>query len=373
MNKIILTIILSFLLYQTNAQNTTSKRSLDSLVKEMQIITEEEKAQLMARLVMIDDKVKKGELNVNDALDIKLLETDVTNLRIKRRMAFYEQQLKDNINAQLSGSEIDIVLPVQDYVASADIPTETPKVEKVYGERYNNNSSKTNTTIISKEIKVYKESRYKDYVVLGFGQNSLIEDGNISNFPSTDMSIIQSRNYEFGLSWKYRVLENSSLIMLRYGVSYYRTHLTPRNNLIFQKDNNITSLVQASDEVVNHKFTNNYVMVPVHLELDFSSKYTSKKTGNIHYRSQRGLRLGVGGYLGLLTTSRQETTIIVNNRANKSKAKGDFNVSPILFGTEAYVGVKDVSLRFRYDLSQLFSQNPNQQNVASIGLRWDLW
>ena len=161
-------------------------------------------------------------------------------------------------------------------------------------------------------------------------------------------------------------------LMFRYGMSYYRSHLTTRNELVFVKDGNITQLIRPVDEVVNNKFTNNYFIAPVHLEFDFSNKYTSRKTGNTYIRSQKGMRIGVGGYLGVLTSSRQETVYLVNNRENTSKVKGDFNVSQLIYGTEAYLGFKDMSLRIKYDLSELFAQNPNRLNVASVGLRWDL-
>jgi hypothetical protein len=371
MYKTILIIVLSFFINQVFTQNTSTSMSLDSLVLEMQKITEEEKSQLMARLVMIDEKVRLGELNVNDALDIKLLETDVTNLRIKRRMAFYEQQIKDVINAQLSGEDFDLALANQQYVSPEMTTNEKPQIEKVYGERYSSSNSPKAETL-PKEVRTYKESRYIDQVVLGFGVNTLLNNGNTSNLSDTDVNIIQSRNYEFGLAWKYRIIENSNLLMLRYGISYYRAHLSPRNELIFVKDGNITNLLRPTDEVISNKFTNNYFIAPIHLELDFSQKYTAKKSGHSYLRSQRSFRVGVGAYIGILASSRQNTTFLINNRTSKTNIKGDYNVSQIIYGTEAYVGFKDMSVRLKYDISELFSQNPNQQNVASLGLRWDL-
>jgi hypothetical protein len=229
MYKTILIIVLSFFINQVFTQNTSTSMSLDSLVLEMQKITEEEKSQLMARLVMIDEKVRLGELNVNDALDIKLLETDVTNLRIKRRMAYYEQQIKDVINAQLSGEDFELSLANQQYVSPEMTTNEKPQIEKVYGERYSSSNSPKAETL-PKEVRTYKESRYIDQVVLGFGVNTLLNNGNTTNLSDTDINIIQSRNYEFGLAWKYRIIENSNLLMLRYGISYYRAHLSPEMN-----------------------------------------------------------------------------------------------------------------------------------------------
>lgn len=355
---------------QVKAQSSATNISLDSLVKEMQKVTDEEKAQLMTRLVMIDEKVKKGELNINDALDIKLLETDVTNLRIKRRMAHFEQQIKEVVNAQLEGRETDLAVVKETYVEPATVTQETPRVEKVYGERYT--SSNNNEESKPKQPRVFKESRYTDQIVLGFGYNTLLKNGKTSDPSNTDANIVQSRNYEFGLAWKYRMAGYGPSLMFRYGISYMRSHLTTRNELIFVKDGNITQLIRPADEVINNKFTNNYFIAPVHLELDFSNKYISKRTGNTYIRSQKGLRLGVGGYLGVLTSSRQETTYLINNRENTAKVKGDFNVSQLIYGTEAYLGLKDVSIRVRYDLSELFAQNPGRMNVATLGLRWDL-
>ncbi len=380
MEKIIITILISFLVNQVGfAQNTAPKQSLDSLMKEMQMVTEDEKAQLMARLIMIDEKVKKGELNVNDALDIKLLETDVTNLRIKRRMASYEQQMKDLINARLSGDEMTFELDKETYTNAEITIQESPKVEKVYGDRYmseiNSNapSNQSNDESKSSETRIYKESRYIDQVVFAFGYNTLLDDGNTSDFSNTQINITQSRNYEFGLAWKYRIISNSNLLMLRYGVSYYRTHLSPRYEQIFQRDGNFTNLVTPLDDVAYSKFTNNYFIAPIHLEFDFSQRYMSRRSGKIYMRSQRGLRLGVGMYVGILASStRQNIVYSENSRLSESKLKGDYNVSQFLYGTEANIGFREFSIRVKYDLSDLFANNPNRQNVASIGMRWDL-
>jgi hypothetical protein len=80
--------------------------------------------------------------------------------------------------------------------------------------------------------------------------------------------------------------------------------------------------------------------------------------------------LGIGGYGGVRIKSKQLIHYEENGDKEKTKQKGDFNVSDLNYGLSTYIGYKAISLYCKYDMNQLLKNNRDLNNV-SLGLRWD--
>ena len=113
-------------------------------------------------------------------------------------------------------------------------------------------------------------------------------------------------------------------------------------------------------------FKNVYFVVPMHLEFDFSKTKTvdDKKV----FKSHRGARFGIGGFVGVNTNSKQFIEYKQDGYKFSEKQKGDFNVNDFTYGLSTYIGYKQTSLYLKYDLNPIFKNNPIDQNNISLGI-----
>ena len=116
-------------------------------------------------------------------------------------------------------------------------------------------------------------------------------------------------------------------------------------------------------------FKNVFLTLPLHLEFDFSN--TEGKDGKRVFRTHQGFRVGLGGFVGYNTNSKQFLSYKVDGYRYNTRQKGSWNVDDFNYGLSAYVGYKEVSLYVKYDLNPMFKNNPVDQHNASLGLRFD--
>ena len=109
--------------------------------------------------------------------------------------------------------------------------------------------------------------------------------------------------------------------------------------------------------------------MPMHLEFDFSK--TSTVDDKKIFKSHRGARFGIGGFVGVNSNSKQFIAYKQDGYKISEKQQGDFNVNDFTYGLSAYVGYKQTSLYLKYDLSPVFENNIVDQNNISLGLRFD--
>ena len=107
----------------------------------------------------------------------------------------------------------------------------------------------------------------------------------------------------------------------------------------------------------------------MHLEFDFSKTITDgdKKI----FKSHKGARFGIGGFVGVNTNSKQFMRYNQDGHKISVKDKGDFNVNDFTYGLSTYIGYKQTSLYLKYDLNPMFKNNAVDQNNISLGIRFD--
>lgn len=224
-----------------------------------------------------------------------------------------------------------------------------------------NNTMKCDTCKVKEHV--YK--RTTSQFVFALGVNRALTDGK-----ADDSYKWRSDFYEWGVSWNTRLAKNNNLLHAKYGLSLQYNNLRADNDNVFAIDGNKTILVNAGRniDVARLRYVN--LVVPAHLEFDFTKK---KVNGDkTYFPSQRSLRVGLGGYVGVNVKEKQIIKYRNDNGNDvKDKTKGDYNVNDFVYGVSGYIGYRDISLYAKYDLQPIFANNEIDQNNLSLGIRFD--
>ena len=214
------------------------------------------------------------------------------------------------------------------------------------------------------------EKRITDQTVFSFGFSSFLNENDFSTIEESPLNLYKSRYWEIGYTQKARLSANSSAVSLKYGLSLMIHNMKLDENQIFVKNGNVTNFVDFDFELEKSKLRTTYLAVPVHLEFDFSKSRRTDE-GQAIVRSQRSVRLGIGGFVGLPIRTKQVLEYKANGHNVEESQKGNFNVNQFAYGLSAYLGYKDFSFYSKLDLNSMFKNNTPEQNLVTFGVRWD--
>ena len=353
MTKIIFYVTVSIMLLASKAmaQDTIQKGKPENLSFEKQAkniatnienITKEEKAELKKEVDAVNEQLEKGSITKEQA------ETKKTTL------------------AQARASNIEIK------VAKEQEKLEILVQKKVDGQIKERDSSKTivihfNDSKFWNEDKKKGEKRTTSQFVLAFGANNVVTDGAIGN---SDFYYWQSQFFEWGSTYNTRIFKNDNLLHLKYGYSVMYNTINPTDNRYFVPvTNGQTNLATFPYELEEARLKNVYLVAPLHLEFDFSGN--KSKNGQTGFSTHKAARFGIGGYAGIRIKSKQKLYYNSNDDKERVKSKGDFNANDFIYGLSTYIGYKETSMYFKYDLNPLFENNAIKQNNISLGIRFD--
>lgn len=343
MQKIILyvSVALIALVNSVSAQEKTFEQKAKEIATNIKTIAEEEKKALKAEIEAIDKDVESGKITKEEADKAKTKIAEERAKNIETRTAEYEVALRELITNQVQTVKSD----------SVDNDTNLINIKS---KKNNPNKSENRTT---------------SQFVFAVGFNNLVTDGAVAN---SQFGYGRSSFYEWGLTWNTRLSNNSNLLHLKYGVGFMYNNLHVTDNRVFvDNKNGQTELVTYPIALKENRtyFKNVYFVVPMHLEFDFSK--TSTVDDKKVFKSHRGARFGLGGFVGVNTNSKQFIEYKIDGYKFSEKQKGDFNVNDYTYGLSAYVGYKQTSLYLKYDLNPMFKNNPVDQNNISLGIRFD--
>jgi hypothetical protein len=353
MTKIIFYCTVCILLFSSTIQSQTitakvdlSQQPFEKKVKliatQIEKITKEEKAALKLEVEAVTVKLENKEITPEEAIREKQILAETRAKNIEAKVAVEQEKLNALVQQKVDGR-----LQTSDSIYDSytfSIPS--MKIKK---------------------NKDTKEKRTTSQFVLAFGQNNVITDQNLDN---SDFSFWQSRFLEWGFTENTGLFKNDNLLHLKYGFSVMYNNLSPTDNRYFvTAPSDQTNLQVFSNELTESRLKNVYLVAPLHLEFDFS-KNKSKNDSN-HFKTHKGLRLGIGGYGGLRIKTKQKLVYDQGNDTEQSKTKGDFNSSNFIYGLNTYLGYKETSLYLKYDLNPLFKNNLVDQNNVSLGVRFD--
>jgi hypothetical protein len=429
MQRILTVVIWLIASLQMIAQNENTNNNIAKLSEQLAKVSREQSKELTQEIASIKEKLQKGEIQGDEAEDMIRDATEFSNRRLERRINRIMREMEEEI-AKLYEVSVDDIEGIEPPALPAPPAPPVPPAPPTFNEDDNRATDLMEDEMedamedaedaledardaledaredardaredaredddedddddwkeelkrewkgsFKKDHKDKKESRHTSQFVFALGLNNLVTGNDIGTFDNDDIELRNSRFYEWGITGKYRLLPNSSLLQFKYGVSLLYNNLRPSGNRIFQRfDPNDPSpfsgqtvLVNNGEDLRNEAYLRiTQLNLPVHLEFDFS------RNDKVYMRSQQGVRLGVGGYAGIVTRAKQ----LYESRnplgqITEVETRGRWGTNNVVYGLSSYIGYKDFSFYIKYDINPLFKNNPIEQNNTSIGVRFD--
>lgn len=355
MQKIIVytVILVSALLMKLQAQETFEEEAKKISIA-IEKISEEEKQALKEEVEQINQMLEKGTLTLSQAEEAKMKAANLRANNIEQRIKVEEQRLSELVQKKLDGK-----------LAKSD--NEDNIIQIGTSTIYIKYDSERDS--LKRKARQRGERRTTSQFVLAFGLNNHVVDGDWSSLEDSPFEAAGSRFFEWGVAWNSRLAKNNNLLHAKYGFSVMYNTVRPKGNQSFVVNGNQTNLEESALNIRKSKFKNVHLVFPVHLEFDFTPK-KNNENGTSYFRTQKTFRVGVGGYAGVNLKTKQILRTNENG-GNRIKEKADFNASDFIYGLSTYVGYRDVSLYFKYDLNPVFRSNTIDSNNVSLGLRFD--
>lgn len=305
-------------------------------------ITAQEKSALAEDVASVNQALINGEITEAEAEAQKLVHAEQRSAAIERRTALVHEELKALIQQKVDGVIDDA--PVADPDHNFNITVKRDSTKKKHG-----------------------ELRTTSQFVLAFGLNHLLTDGAMAH---SDFRVWGSRFFEWGVTYNTRIFKNHNLLHAKYGVSLQYNTLRPTDNRYFAVEGRQTNLVTSDIALKDSRFRALNLVVPVHLEFDFTK--VDRSADKPRFKTHDSFRLGIGGYAGANVKTKQVLQYKdENGNRVRERTRGDFNASDFVYGLSAYVGYGEVSLYAKYDLNPFFEHNAIDQHNLSMGLRLD--
>lgn len=340
---IYLTLLLCVLASKMLAQEsfeTKAKKIADKIEK----ITKDEKATLKLEIEEVNIQLEKGTITSDQANSKKQQLAQARATIIENKVAVAQEELKDLVQQKVDGK-----------IREQDSTKKYTLTFSKFKHKHNDTDS------------IQSEKRTTSQLVSAVGLNNLVTNGKLND---SDYRFWGSHFYELGFTYNSRILKNNNLLHAKYGLSLMYNNVRPTGNRSFSVSGNQTNLVVNPVDLNDSRFRNVYLMMPVHLEFDFSkNKDNGDKT---FFRTHQGFRLGIGAYTGINLKSKQIINYDDNDLKVRQRVRGDFNTNNFIYGLSSYIGYKETSLYVKYDLNPLFKDNVVKQNNISLGLRFDL-
>ncbi len=324
----------------------TYENKMKEVTETIKITIKKEKKLLKHKIDSVENLVNNGKISKAEAVKIKqkLVETIAQTIELK-----------------INDEQEKLSLIIND-LANGKLKTDTLKLDKksfITRWRYKQPGKDS--------LKIYKPKRTTSHFTFALGLNNVLTEN--KNLENSDFRIIGSHFYEWGYNYNTRVFKNDNFLHVRYGFSVMYNNLRPTDNRIFVKNGNQTKLETYPKALKDSRLRHVQLVFPAHFEFDFGAKSINKK-GEIYFKNQRSFRLGIGGYAGVSLKTKQ-LFYYKDDGFEKIKQKNNFNTSDFIYGLSTYIGYKNTSLYFKYDLNPFFADNPIKQNNISAGVRFD--
>ncbi len=352
-------LICAFAPQWVSAQEETQedyKEKIELLEEQKSKITQQEKTALKYEVSEINKLLDKGIITPEEAANQKGIAAEKRALNIEERIAIIENKI--SLLNRNEGFELELT-------------------ESLYFDDEGDN-------IFRLDIKKIKEPKYQKRthsdLVFAFGLNNAIRYN--ESFSDSPYKFFGSRFFEIGYAWNTRLSKNSNWLRLKYGFSFQFNGLKPTENRYFGQvfDDNgfaridlttLPGLDGGPDFTLSKsKLRMDNFVFPFHFEFGPSSK---RKNGPyVRYSTYNKWKFGIGGYVGFNYKNIQKVKFDKDSSLATYLGSGDGGNQKTIFGISSYFGVGDVSLYFKYDLTQIFPGPSLKQNNISLGVRLDL-
>jgi hypothetical protein len=349
MNKITIYLVgtLCLFLAKVQAQETFEMR-VRKIATKIEIATKEEKAALKKEVEEVNVQLEQGTISTTQADEKKKSLAAIRGKNIENRVAEYQKELNEVVQFKVDGN-----------IADTDTLKGRGGFKFIWDPTF---KSKSDTIKYDRG-----EARTTSQLVFATGINNIVTDGAVAN---SDFRYMGSHFYEWGVAWNTRLAKNNNLLHFKYGISLMYNNLRSTNNRYFVDNGNTTDLQVNPVNMKDSRFRNVNIVVPMHLEFDFSGK--TVRDGKTYYKTHQSVRFGIGGFAGVNVKSKQILKYDLNDYKTREVTKGSFNTNDFVYGLSTYIGYRATSLYLKYDLSPLFKDNPINQNNISLGVRFDI-
>ncbi|MEO8535543.1 MAG: hypothetical protein ABI441_17430 [Flavobacterium sp.] len=340
-NFTIYLVILVFLFVSKVLGQETFESRAKQIANKIEKVTKEEKQALKEEIEAVNVQLSEGKITQEQADKRKKELAEARAVIIEEKVTLAQNELNDLVQQKVDGK-----IREQD---------STKKYRISFDRKIHRNDS------------TYSEKRTTTQFVFAMGLNNTMADGKLQD---SNYSFIGSHFYEWGFTYNSRLMKNDNLLHAKYGLSVMYNNIRPTENRSFVVDGNQTNLEINAVNMDESRFRNVYIVLPVHLEFDFTKPKVSD--GKTYFRTHKSFRFGVGGYAGINVKSKQILKFEEEDLKYKTTIKGDYNVNNFIYGLSSYIGYRDISLYLKYDLNPLFQDNLIKENNISLGLRFDL-
>ena len=364
--KRILLILVLFSATIVQSQEKTFEKEVIKISKRIENITKSQKDSLKTKVISIDKKLGKGEITKTTAETLKQEVAGYHARRIEKLVGEQERLLQllvqDKTNGKIASSDDLTTDEGNDNVFTIG--------NKTFRFNVKDGNHKERDSKRKERHKRKSQRRTTSQLVFAMGVNNVLEDGQLESLNDSEYKFWQSHFYEVGWTWKSRMNKNPGIFYFKYGVSFLWNNLRLEENRIHVKNGDLTEIETFGNQLTESRLRHVQMNFPVHFEWDLSKNKTYKD-GTVKDKTNKSVRLGVGGFLGFKLGTRQYLEYKDVNRVDiKEVQYNNFNMNTINYGISAYLGYRSTSFYVKYDLNPLF-KNTQTRNI-SLGIRLDL-
>ena len=341
-------VILVFLFVSKVLGQETFESRARQIADKIEKITKEEKAALKEEVEAVNVQLSEGKITQEQADKRKKELAEARAVIIEEKVTLAQNELNDLVQQKVDGK-----IQEQD-------STKKHMLVIHWNDRNWEERKKTKDSI-------HGEKRTTSQFVFAMGLNNMMVDGKLQD---SNYSFIGSHFYEWGFTYNSRLMKNNNLLHAKYGLSLMYNNIRPTDNRSFVVNQDQTNLEVNAINLNESRFRNVYLVLPVHLEFDFTKPTVSN--GKTYFKTHKSFRFGIGGYAGINVKSKQILKFEEEDLKYKTTIKGDYNVNNFIYGLSSYIGYKSLSLYAKYDLNPLFQDNLVDEKNISLGLRFDL-
>lgn len=320
---------------------------IELLELEKEMIVENEKAELKKIIEDTDRKLEKNEITPEKAKAIKEKAAKIA---------------AENIDSKTAIIDSHIALVNRDVYYNID-PYTTSYLQLGFGNSLDENGSFLFGVQYKggKKKPKYDKRTYRDVVVaIGFG-----------NMAGDPYGFWKSTHMELGFTFRTRLMKNTNVARLVYGVSYEANQFTFNHNQYLVNNSGYSSLETFSYPLKRYStFMLGRVVAPVYMEFGPSVKKEYKN--HFRYDTSRSFKVGVGGFAGATVSSMQALRYKENGHNVYDRRRADYNATKFVYGVAGYVGLGNVSFFGRYEINSLFDNSEIKSNALNFGFRIDM-
>ncbi len=333
-------------------------------------------------LMAFTDKGPKGDTVIIELNGSKIVIITENKADLARIQDYDINQMIKDLNAQL-----------QDSVTYLEIDGSEPGKEYVSDNNISNNGEGLSIDLGGLEVEVdpdelddfdeddWRRRRKVTYDVkrtertthhfnMDLGLNNWLEDGNFPDINNSPYSVKPFGSWYVGLNSTNRTWVGGPLFLeWGLGISWYNWKLEDSDFRIVETDTMVDFVDDPNINGMKSKLTVSYLNAQLVPMFDFSrgrKRIRSLEASGIKIRrySRRGIRFGLGGYVGYRLGSHTKYIFKEGSGREKDKEHDNFFLENFRYGLRGQIGWKGVEFFGTYDMNNVFSSGKGPELTA---------